>query len=475
MFLGIDIGSSGLRALVIDADGRIHAQSQAPLPAANGEQDPALWLIALQSALHSIRHALPDLQAMAIDGTSATLVLSDQDGQALGPALLYNDQRAQAEAVMLAAQFPGQGSNLSALAKLLWLSRHQPTSMHRLRYIQQQADWLCATLSGQWGRCDPANALKLGWDAEKSAWLPGLEALLSAHHIDPSCLPQIQASGSVIGPIRSDWADKLGLPRRLLMVSGSTDSMAALIAAGVQRPGQAVSSLGSTLAIKLASHARLEIPALGIYSHRLGELWLPGGSANAGGAVLRQHFSDAAMATMTTQLCTTQPSGVYDYPLPSPGERFLICDRTFAGHVSANASNPLQQFQGMLEGLAYIEAWGYRLLQDHGIAINDGVRTLGGGAKNHAWTQIRANILNQPLHTPACAEAALGAAMLAAAPSLGGLQHAQDQLLQPCQHTLPDTRNTLHYRDALQAFMEKYAGAVRMSVSSLAEITTIHS
>jgi sugar (pentulose or hexulose) kinase len=137
-------------------------------------------------------------------------------------------------------------------------------------------------LHGQLGISDYHNALKLGYDPEKLCYPSWLEQLA----VTPK-LPQVLAPGTPVGEVIPAIAHRLGLRRDCLVCTGTTDSIAAFLASGAQLPGEAVTSLGSTLVLKLLSRTRVDDARYGIYSHRLGDLWLTGGASNTGGAVLR--------------------------------------------------------------------------------------------------------------------------------------------------------------------------------------------
>ncbi len=468
LFLGVDVGTSGIRALVIDDAGTIRAQARAALPEVQGEngwreQDPQCWLDALEDCMSGLRQQLgPDMQsieALALDGTSATLVVTDQSGQPLRPALMYNDQRATVEAREIAQTLPASGalaSPGSSLAKLRWLNRHEAHLRQQIVHVQHQADWIAATLTGCRGESDAGNLLKLGLDPEALDWPTEVRNLIEAAGMNPAILPRARASGEIMAQIRADWARRLGLPASLQIVHGSTDSLAALIAAGVQQTGQAATSLGSTLVLKLAAEQPINQPAVGIYSHRLNALWLPGGASNSGGAALLKHFSVAEMARLTSSIQPDHPSGQLCYPLPRPGERFPLNAPSFSGSEIAE-TNPSKRFQMLLEGLCYIEAWGYARLQEGGTAMRE-VFSLGGGASNGPWMQMRANVLDRAVIVPHCAEAALGAAMLAASPAFGTLEQAQSALNQPSQSFIPEPAAVARFRPSSLAFINRFTG-----------------
>lgn len=148
-----------------------------------------------------------------------------------------------------------------------------------------QADWLGFLLHGKRGVSDYHNALKLGYDVESLSYPSWLENLPFF-----SLLPNVKAPGETIGEIIPSVAEKYQINPHCLIKAGTTDSIAAFLASGVKTSGEAVTSLGSTLVLKLLSKTKIDDSRYGIYSHRLGDLWLVGGASNTGGAVLK-HFS----------------------------------------------------------------------------------------------------------------------------------------------------------------------------------------
>ena len=195
--------------------------------------------------------------------------------------------------------------------------------------------------------------------------------------------------------------------------AGTTDSIAAFIASGASRPGEAVTSLGTTLVLKLLSENRVEDPASGVYSHRFGKLWLAGGASNSGSGVLRQFFSNAQLAALSEQIDPGKPSALDYYPLTKPGERFPVNDPGLAPRMAPRPDSDVIFLQGLLEGIARIEATGYKRLQELGASPPQRILTAGGGASNLIWQSIRQNALGLPVSPSFQTEAAYGTAMLA--------------------------------------------------------------
>ena len=401
----------------VDGDGRERASLARPLPAPRRdgdrvEQDPMRWWEAVQGLLDAFSTAIPAgaVRAIAVDGTSASLLLGDAEGRPLGPALLYNDSRARTEAERIAALAParsGAHGPSSSLAKLLYLLGQAGGG--QARHALHQADWISGCLGGRWGLSDENNALKLGYDVERRAWPDWLDAL----GLPPGLLPEVVPPGTPIGTLRPELARRWGFPTDTRLVAGTTDSTAGFLATGAHAPGTAVTSLGSTLVLKVLSPVPLYAPEYGVYSHRLGDVWLAGGASNSGGAVLLQFFTPAQLAELTPRLRPDVPTGLDYYPLCAPGERFPIQDPRFAPRIAPIPEDPVELLQGLLEGMADIEARGYRLLADLGAPYPTEVRSVGGGAANAAWTRIRADRLGVPVVGAQHQEAAYGTALLA--------------------------------------------------------------
>jgi sugar (pentulose or hexulose) kinase len=233
------------------------------------------------------------------------------------------------------------------------------------------------------------------------------------------CLPQVRPPGSVIGPLLPALAGRWGLRVDTQVVAGTTDGVAAFLATGAAQYGDAVTSLGSTLVIKLLSDRAVSAPDYGVYSHRLADRpdghqrWLVGGASNSGGAALLRHFSVEQMAALTPLLQPERPTGLDYYPLPGRGERFPVNDPHLSSRDTPRPVDDVLFFQGLLEGIAAIEAQAYHRIAELGARPLTSVRSVGGGAGNRAWTTIRQQTLGVPMLVPAQDEAACGAAVLA--------------------------------------------------------------
>ncbi|BAY16229.1 putative sugar kinase, FGGY family protein [Anabaenopsis circularis NIES-21] len=408
LYLGIDYGTSGARGVVIDEQGKI----QTEVRYSGQKLEAPHWKSTLWSLLAEIPEPLRrEIRAIAINGTSSTVLLCDGAGEPVAAPLLYNDGRGAVVLEQLKKVAPPNHTVLSAtssLAKLLWMS--QQSFFSEARYFLHQADWLAFLLHGQLGISDYHNALKLGYDVEAleyPEWLEKLEI--------PIQLPKVLAPGTPIREIRPDIASQFGLPKDCLVCAGTTDSIAAFIASGAESPGEAVTSLGSTLVLKLLSHTRIEDARYGIYSHRFGDLWLTGGASNTGGAVLREFFTNAELESLSQEIDPAKVSNLDYYPLLKAGDRFPINDPNLPPRLTPRPAAPREFLHGLLESMARIEARGYELLQNLGANQVTRVYTAGGGATNSTWNAIRQRHLKVPVVASENTEAAYGTALLAKA------------------------------------------------------------
>ena len=409
LYLGIDFGTSGARAMVIDDDACIQAETRYSFEDSSAVM-PSIWQQALFMLVEQIPEGLRrEIKAIAINGTSSTVLLVDAAGEPVDAPLLYNDARGSVVLEQLRRVAPPNHtvlSSTSSLAKLLWM--RQLPSFSEARYFLHQADWLAFLLHGNLGISDYHNALKLGYDVEQLKYPEWLEKMQI-----PIQLPKVLPPGTPIGELRPEIADKFHLRRDCVVCAGTTDSIAAFLASGAKSPGEAVTSLGSTLVLKLLSRTRVEDARYGIYSHRLGNLWLTGGASNTGGAVLKQFFTNDELERLSQEIDTSKASELDYYPLLKAGDRFPINDPNLPPRLEPRPDNSVEFLHGLLESIARIEAQGYELLQKMGVDKLTRVYTAGGGAANHTWNAIRAHHLQVDVVASVYTEAAYGTALLA--------------------------------------------------------------
>ncbi len=406
--IGVDLGTSGVRVAVVDRGRETVGFAAAPL-APEERRDPARWWAALAVAIGALaRDAdLGHVAAIAVDGTSGTVLPTDARGVPLAPASLYNDRAAAADIAGVAAVAPpgsaARGATSPLARALAW--RGLPGFAHLLH----EADWLAGRLAGRFGWSDWNNALKTGFDPE----VPGWPGWIARAGLDPALLPEAVAPGTELARIDAAAARELGLPASVRVRAGTTDGCAAFLATGAAAPGEGVTSLGTTLTLKLLSPRPVFAPGFGIYSHRIGALWVAGGASNSGGGALARFFSAEAIAALSPRIDAARESPLDFYPLPAPGERFPIADPMLPPRTAPRPPDDVAFLHGLLEGIARIEARGYALLAECGAPALTAVFSVGGGARNESWSAIRRRVLGTPLRPPRALEAAVGTAGLA--------------------------------------------------------------
>lgn len=411
LVIGIDIGTSGARAVAMRPDFSIAGQSAVRLDKfGQNPRAPSAWWQAVQAALTELLSGIDRIavRAIAVDGTSGTLLPVDAAGQPLAEPLMYNDKvddaGIQAAITHEAPEASAAHGATSGLAKALRF-QHLPG----IAAVLHQADWIAANLSGRFDVSDENNALKTGYDVEARRW----PDWIAATGMRMDLLPHVVEPGDVTGTLTAAAAELFGLPRDVVVVAGTTDGCASFLATGATAAGDGVTALGSSLTIKILSDRPISAPRFGIYSHRLGGTWLAGGASNSGGKVLAQHFPLARIIELSAAIDPTTQSGLDYYPLGAAGERFPIADPTLPPRLSPRPVDDADYLKAMFEGMAAIEALGYRRLAELGAPALTSVRSVGGGAANPAWTDIRRRKLGVDFLPALSDEAAAGTARLA--------------------------------------------------------------
>lgn len=423
LYLGIDIGTTGVRTAVIDRQKSVLSSCRQPMEEPETEegrpvQDAELWWHAVESCLDKqageierLGFALSHIEALSVDGTSGTLLLADADLRPVTQGLMYNSAGFDSEAAEIAKAAPSDSIALgasSALARLLFAQK-LPGAATAV-YAMHQADWIAARLTGRGGHSDETNVLKLGFDLIAGTWPDWFRS--AGVRLD--LLPRVLPVGKTVGRVGALAIRRFGFHPDTRVVAGTTDSNAAFLASGANEFGEGASSIGTTLAIKLVSDRPVTSPAHGVYSHRLFGRWMAGGGSNSGGGALLAFFDRAELERLQPRLRPDVDTGLDYYPLPGPGERFPVADPGIQPRVSPRPADDAVFLQGLLEGIARIEKQAYDALESLGAPPVRSIRTTGGGSRNDAWTRIRRRILGCPVSSSR-ADASYGSALVALA------------------------------------------------------------
>ncbi len=426
LFLGVDLGSSGLRLAVLAEAGAPGGDPASPVlgrqsPYPGHFEDPEAWRQGLIDLLGSVPEEIRRrVEALAIDGTSGTLLACGPGGSLLPPplahALPYHQacpEQAGAIATLLSeekgawAAHPAASSSGSLARALRLLDLAREAGLAQGLRLRHQADWLMGWLLDDWCWGEEGNNVRLGWDLQQGRWLAGVAEGLGA-----GVLPGIRSSGSRLGRLAPAAAASLGLPTGCQVVAGSTDANAAVLAAD-PREGDGIAVLGTTLVLKQFVAAPLA--GTGLSNHRVGGRWLAGGASNAGAGILRRFFDDAQIAELSRQITPARPTWLALRPLSRRGERFPVDDPELEPVLGPRPVSDARYLQALLEGLTAIEAAGWQRLRQLGAPALRRVISVGGGARNSQWRTLRAQALGIPVLNRPKRTAALGMALLARA------------------------------------------------------------
>ena len=311
VFLGLDIGTSGARAVGIDPGGNIVASGKAIMADFGGNpRDPKTWwkaaTVATEAALDGIEGS--EVNAICVDGTSGTLLAADASAEPLGDALMYNDVIRDADVLAAIAQAAPAAS--AAYGPTSGLAKAIALRLRGASRVVHQTDWIASRFCG----ClvtDANNALKSGYDPVAGHWPDWIASV----GFDVSLFPHVVTPGAVIGRVTPEAAKAFRLSAKTKVVAGTTDGCASFLATGARSSGDGVTSLGTTLTLKLLSEKPIFAPEYGVYSHRILGMWLAGGASNTGGEALLAHFTADEMAALTPRLNPSAPTGLAYYPL----------------------------------------------------------------------------------------------------------------------------------------------------------------
>ncbi len=475
LYMGIDVGTQGVRCVVSDASGHIAASKSVPFERLNiaghegwQEQSPADWQAAAESAIRACVCEMKDgghspgaIAAISIDGTSGTIVPLDADHRPLTDGIMYNDPRAREQAARVHAAMGPQEKKLGyafgasfSLPRVLWVRENLPDIYEKTAVFAHQADYVAGLLCGEFAVSDTSNALKTGYDLLDGGWP---EAIGSALGIDRGRLPRVVRPGEAIAPVCGAAADRLGLSRKTLVVGGSTDGYASALAAGAVRAGRWASIIGTTFVLKGVTEKLVIDPDGSSYSHRLpsGE-WLLGGAGNIGGRTLNDCAEGRDFDALNAEASALIPTGVRCYPLPGRGERFPFvkpdCEAFYIGNITGGRLYP-----AVMEGVGFAERLAYERMRALGCAVGDAICSAGGACRSDLWLRVRASILNRRIRVPRVVDAAMGSALLAASSGRGGpsaLADAADDMIEYVKDVDPDPALALAYEEIYARFKE---------------------
>lgn len=475
MYLGLDLGTSGLKALIVDQNGApvatAHAQYDVSQPHPNwSEQDPDEWVKACGSVFDQLRKNHPteftNIRAISLSGHMHGAVVVDIDGKPIRPCILWNDMRSETEAAQLDKDpnFRAISGNIVfpgfTAPKLMWMKNHEPDLFDRVHKVLLPKDYLLYWLTNRYVT-DMSDAAGSSWlDLGKRAWS---ETLLTASGMRIDQMPDLIEGSQIAGILNSKIAQKFGLQNDVKIIAGGADNAVAACGVGAAQEGQGFVSLGTSgvlLAAKNGYHPAPET-AVHTFCHAIPERWYQMGVMLSATNSLNW-LADSLNTTPEelSKLCAgtiSGPSKVMFLPYLS-GERTPHNDADIGGAFIGLKSNTTSSdlCQAVMEGVSFALRDCLEALKSTGTELNE-VLAIGGGTKSKFWLDTLSTILGLRLALPDKGDfgAALGAARLA---MIGDGADIETTLVAPtiAKRISPNTQLQSKYEVAYQRFRKLY-------------------
>ena len=496
--LGIDAGTTAVKAMLVGGDGAVIAESEVEHPVSVprpgwAEQHPDMWwrstTLAVRKAMQSANknNRRVEVAAVGLSGQMHSSVFLDGDGEVIRPALLWNDVRTtpQCRQIMDTAGMDGLRGTVGNLPlegftapKLLWLRQREPQNYARLRTLLLPKDYIRYRMSGDFAT-EPSDAAgTLLFDVRRRVWS---ERMLQALEIDERILPPVLKSHEITGIVSDAAASELGIPAGTPIVGGGADNAASAVGCGTTTGGIMQVSIGTSGAVLLPS-AEPRIARdmnLHTFCHAAPDMWYLMGVALSAGSALRWLRDTAAAGqsydALTADAAKTGIGGGGLLFLP-----YLTGERT--PHNDANArgvffglsfSHSLPHLtRAVIEGVCFALRDSLELMRQQGISPSE-MRAIGGGSRSRMWLQTIADVFGLPIATVRISGgAAYGAALLAAAGC--GMFASLDEAAQACVATdnmvEPDANAIAQYNDLYAAYTRLYP-ALKSEFAALANLT----
>ena len=385
-FGGLDFGTSGARISVINIKKELEYSNSVPYE--YGFKNPNSWINSCEKLLDILPLDIKrNIVNLAISGTSGTLTACNLRGNPLGESIPY-DQACNSNKMIIDSMTIGEDhlqTPYSSLAKALTLIDKYGENI----LLRHQSDWITGWFLKDWTYGEEGNNIKLGWDLMKESW--------PKSYLNTSwqkCLPQIIKSGKIIGQVNFDLAERFNLNKKLILISGTTDSNASLIASGLGKE-DGLTVLGTTIVVKKIIDN--PIKEKGITTHRVSGNWICGGASNAGCGILSKFYSDLEIKELSRQINPSKNTSLNLLPLNSKGERFPINNSNLEPILGPRPVSDSLYLHALFEGLANIELKGWEKLLELTGSLPKKIITIGGGSKNPQWRKIREKIINIPI------------------------------------------------------------------------------
>lgn len=431
--LGIDLGTTELKALMLDEGGTILDSASAPIATSHpwpdwSEQDPEHWWQACVTALGALRRNQPSaferICCIGLSGQMHGAVLVDDRNACIRSAILWNDGRSTLEAAFMAERFAvhldviGSAPMAGLTApKLLWLKNHEPQAHAAIDCVLSPKDYLRLKLTGE-RLTDMSDAAGTLWlDVRRRSWF---EAMIEATALQPRQLPPLVEGSSAGAGLLPTVANQLGLNKGVVVAGGAGDNPASSIGIGASIPGRSFVTLGTSAAVVSTVDRPLPKITHGVhgYCHALPGAWYAMGAILAGASCLKWASKLLTSGSETDLLACVAGHIPSEGPIPMEapiflpylaGERTPHNDPRLRGGFMGLALDTSAASLGyaVLEGVAFGLRDALNSIEASGVTVAD-CSLVGGGARSEYWAQLLADVLGRQLHTLNGSELAAG-------------------------------------------------------------------
>ena len=487
--IGLDLGTSGLKGLLVNKKGEIvtTVTSEYPLITPQrgySEQDPEAWYIAARQTLGKIIKEVPDvthqLEGISFSGQMHSLVLLDKMGDVIRNAILWNDVRTTKQCHRITNELGEKLINISknkalegfTLPKMLWVQEHEPENWAKVSTFLLPKDYLGYRLTGnmQMEYSDAAGTLLL--DIEKKEWSP---EILKTFQIDPEICPPLVESTAQIGFLRKELKEKFQIEQDVPIFAGGADNPSAAVGAGIVRPHQAMASIG-TSGVFLTYEEDKEKDYEGhlhFFNHVIPNAHYSMGVTLAAGSSLNWFKDQFAKEESFNDLLKdidqipVGSEGLIFTPYIS-GERTPYTDSKIRGSfLGIDISHTRAHFaRAVLEGITFSLRDSQELMKKYTGKKFSQIVSVGGGAKNKDWLQMQADIFNTPVITLETEQGpGMGAAMIAAVGAgwYPDFKACSDVFVNYTDEFLPIVENVEKYNQIYEVYRKVYPSVKEIS------------
>lgn len=487
--LGLDLGTSGLKGILVNREGEVVFSSSSDYPLISpkrgySEQDPKVWyeatLKVIKDIINKIPNATSTIEGISISGQMHSLVLLNKEDEVIRNAILWNDVRTTEQSEKINTTLGDQLINITknkalegfTLPKLLWVQENEPENWEQIDTFFMPKDYLGFRLTGnkQTEYSDASGTLLL--DISGRQWS---QEILETFNIDPNICPELVESTSLIGHLQVEIAEEIGLKNTPPIFAGGADNPLAAIGAGIVEPNQALASIGTSgVFLTYEEDGQKDYNGqLHFFNHAMPNDFYSMGVTLAAGSSLswfKEQFAPEESFEKLLDKIDEIPAGS-DGLLFAPyisGERTPYTDSKIRGSfLGVDINHTRDHFaKSVLEGITFSLRDSQELMRKHTAKQFNQIVSVGGGAKNIEWLQMQADIFNTPVVTLKAEQGpAMGAAMIATVGTgwFNNFKECSKKFVKYNEEIIPDSNQVAIYDVIYSVYREIYEATKEIS------------